>query len=58
MGAFVCSLRGGHTISEETEDELYNTDSGELETRCTRCGIPLKLKIDNKRPDTYLILEQ
>jgi hypothetical protein len=49
---FLCSLRGEHTISEEDEDNLHDARSGEFEARCERCGMPLKLKVDDKHPDT------
>jgi hypothetical protein len=56
LGQFVCAMRGSrHEISSDQENSLYEAESGEIDTTCSRCGISINAKIDPKHPELYII---
>lgn len=52
-GQFRCAMIGGHKISDEDEDKLYDSRDGVWNTECVRCGIKLNLRIDQNSREIY-----
>lgn len=55
VGQFICAMRGSHEISNTDEDALYTSDNNEINTKCSRCGISINVKIEPKHPELYSI---
>ncbi len=55
LGQFICSMRGHHSISDQDEDKLYESENNELRTTCNMCGISVVVMIEPKHPNVYRI---
>jgi hypothetical protein len=53
IGQFLCAMTRRHIISDSEEDRLYDSESGEIDATCSRCGLPVHLKIESKHKDVY-----
>jgi hypothetical protein len=55
FGQFACAMKGGHKVSNSDEERLYSSETEQLDTVCSRCDIPIHLKIDATRKEIYSI---
>ena len=55
FGQFVCSLKGGHKVSEADEQKLFDCLDAEIDTTCIRCGSPVHLEINSENEASYLL---
>jgi hypothetical protein len=57
LGQFYCALKGGHSVSEKAEDNLYEGKAKSVLTECTKCGMSIRIEIDKNHPELYIITE-
>lgn len=54
----ICNITGKHKIPPSAESTLFSEQGiGSVETRCKRCKSPLRLTIDTKDKNFYIIKE-
>jgi hypothetical protein len=57
-GQFQCALIGGHTLSEEEENRLFESKECQIDSTCSRCGVPIHVEICKDRDSAYTITEK
>jgi hypothetical protein len=53
-----CALTGSHKVSKKDEERLFESQTGELTTKCTRCNVSIQLTICVDTENTYKVREK
>lgn len=55
VGHFVCSITGKHEVTPDDEDRLYSSSSYQIDTKCKRCKLPIRLTIEPNHPRVFSV---
>ena len=56
FGQFKCMLlTSRHDVCKEDQEKLFSSVSGELDTSCKRCNVPVHVKANPEKKGEYLV---